>query len=157
MCREEKPWAKLHGWGGFQEDGVRPYTVVYGRRTKDNRLEKKEKSFAWYIRRSYFTLRTTKRWNRVDTVLGDLHALRVSRPYWVKLLSWVWPQSWPCFATRDLRRSLPTWVIWFYCTKQFLKLKVFRPKILAFIFGLYCHLNMYADVDRTWYCVDAQR
>lgn len=50
--------------GGHQDDGIRVFTVLCDRRTRDNGQKLKQDEFRLDIRKNFFIVRVAKHWNR---------------------------------------------------------------------------------------------
>lgn len=87
MCR------KGFGQNCISEEGKKKMepgsSVMHDRRTRDNRLKFKEKKFTWDIRKSCFTPRAAKRWDRLASVFESFACLEGFKILLDKALSWI--------------------------------------------------------------------
>lgn len=66
--------------GGCQEYGARLFTVVNGKRTRDNRHMLKQKRFRADKKKSFFSMRTVRQWSRLPREFVQSPSLEVFKP-----------------------------------------------------------------------------
>jgi len=99
-------------------DSVKCFPVVPSDRTRGNRLKLKHRKFHVNMRKNFFTLRVTERWNRLPReVLWNVCLRRHSKPAWMRSSAACCRR--PCFGRGfgldGLQRSLSTSPILWFC------------------------------------------
>lgn len=112
--RKRQLWGVMRGleapqymWKGPQEDGPRVFTVVHGRRTRDNRQKLRKEGFRLHVKENIFVVAQRA---CVVSVIACFQEL-TEQPGLIPLLTLLRAGHW----TRDHLISLPTWtVLWSY-------------------------------------------
>lgn len=64
--------------GGHQEDGARLFTVLHHGRTRNNGQKLKQDKFRLDIKKTFFTVRAAKHWNRLLKVVQSLKVFKTT-------------------------------------------------------------------------------